>query len=112
METDLLDLCALAFGEFELPEPEEGEEVEESGRWRLRAALRALTLGGVVQDAFRENANYGDPVQTPYSNRTNPVYFEFWQNWANKPRAVCGAAPLKGLGRGRKLGKIGQNWVK
>jgi hypothetical protein len=27
METDLLDLCALAFGEFELPEPEEGEEV-------------------------------------------------------------------------------------
>ena len=33
----MLDLCALAFGEFELPEPEEGEEVEESGRWRLEA---------------------------------------------------------------------------
>ena len=27
-----------------------------------RAELRALTLGGAVWDAFRENANCGDPV--------------------------------------------------
>ena len=27
-----------------------------------RAQLRALTLGGAVWDAFRENANCGDPV--------------------------------------------------
>ena len=26
------------------------------------AQLRALTLGGAVWDAFRENANRGDPV--------------------------------------------------
>ena len=34
-----------------------GEQVAESGR----AELRALTFGGAVWDAFRENANCGDP---------------------------------------------------
>ena len=39
------------------------EAVAESGKSASgRAELRALTLGGAVWDAFRENANCGDPV--------------------------------------------------
>ena len=38
------------------------QQVAESGRASGRAELRALTLGGAVWDAFRENANCGDPV--------------------------------------------------
>ena len=34
------------------------------GRGRGRAQLRALTFGGAVWDAFRENANCGDSVGT------------------------------------------------
>ena len=37
--------------------------VAESGRGSGRAELRALALGGAVRDAFRENANCGDPVE-------------------------------------------------
>ena len=38
-----------------------------------RAQLRALTLGGAVWDAFRENANCGDPVGTLSGPCRDPV---------------------------------------
>ena len=44
--------------------------VAESGRASGRAELRALTLGGAVWDAFRENANCGDLVGTLPGPRT------------------------------------------
>ena len=52
------------------------EVAEEGGRAEGgRAELRALTLGGAVWDAFRENANCGDPVGRLWVTSGYPVHF-------------------------------------
>ena len=57
-------------------------EVAESGRWLGRAQLRALTVGGAVWDAFRENANCGDPVGN-CGVTVGSAYISPGLNWEN-----------------------------